>query len=102
MECKVESSNKKKLLKVVLIETLWNVKINGEYFLDDSEDVLIETLWNVKETTVTCFLSEVHSINRNIVECKVHRRFFLMLYSPVLIETLWNVKMLSAEALHKR
>ena len=53
--------------------------------------VLIETLWNVKIQRNTDF-GRRSGINRNIVECKVtfYRNF--VLFSVVLIETLWNVK----------
>ena len=55
--------------------------------------VLIETLWNVK-TFPSSVSATPPSFNRNIVECKV---FSTSLVSPVyivLIETLWNVKLL--------
>ena len=56
---------------VVLIETLWNVKMVKEIFEKYSTgEVLIETLWNVKKETAT-LCSQVQA---------------------VLIETLWNVK----------
>ena len=57
-----------------------------------SISVLIETLWNVKlNTLTTVFLADV-SINRNIVECKVEMSFLPITFKRVLIETLWNVK----------
>ena len=46
-------------------------KVNGEYYLDDSED----------------------GINRNIVECKDDTRYPVLSEEVVLIETLWNVKL---------
>ena len=69
MECKEAYSNLKMFTKHVLIETLWNVKIEN---YDRMED------WT--------------GINRNIVECK--DSFFDCPLVPllVLIETLWNVK----------
>ena len=57
-------------LKIVLIETLWNVKSISIFFVSISFSVLIETLWNVK-----IIMSAIQNI-KNIV----------------LIETLWNVK----------
>ena len=54
----------------VLIETLWNVKINDASFIFWQNVVLIETLWNVKLFTVVQYSYE----------------------ASVLIETLWNVK----------
>ena len=35
-------------LAPVLIETLWNVKLNRKDYIFDITNVLIETLWNVK------------------------------------------------------
>ena len=63
-------SYRKHIKRVVLIETLWNVK--EETLHDDIEAhaVLIETLWNVKRTSL----------------------FVLRILRSVLIETLWNVK----------
>ena len=54
--------------------------------------VLIETLWNVKfyNLEVSCLSA---SINRNIVECKDNGTWKGLYYlNNVLIETLWNVK----------
>ena len=72
MECKEYSGRKFVFFIIVLIETLWNVKID------------------VRTPVNQCF----HRINRNIVECKVARPcFFCIIASKVLIETLWNVKL---------
>ena len=76
----------------VLIETLWNVKmdINEANFIPTA--VLIETLWNVKSVNPLCCFISLRRINRNIVECK---DIFLENFEGiicVLIETLWNVK----------
>ena len=62
---------------LVLIETLWNVKLSA--ILDSSSSilVLIETLWNVKE-----------------MESLINR-----CANIVLIETLWNVKSASVAML---
>ena len=78
-------------VKLVLIETLWNVKIFAEaieelkdlginrniveckvktqLFREDGQTVLIETLWNVKTMPKSWQMQQM-SINRNIVECK--------------------------------
>ena len=40
----------------------------------------------------------VHSINRNIVECKDRRSSLLLPAKKVLIETLWNVKKGSSQS----
>ena len=76
----------------VLIETLWNVKLNVNALVADSVEVLIETLWNVKMNM--CFRQQTQSyrFNRNIVECKVKWMRFVKIICIVLIETLWNVK----------
>ena len=66
----------------VLIETLWNVKKTSRFVLRILRSVLIETLWNVKLYKVTP-PALTDSINRNIVECKVYRNsesFPLFLY----------------------
>ena len=55
---------------VVLIETLWNVKIGNKGWLVWSNVVLIETLWNVKVHTGQVPTGSLPRINRNIVECK--------------------------------
>ena len=54
---------------IVLIETLWNVKMTATDTTKSSVGVLIETLWNVK------FIVSFINLNQSIV----------------LIETLWNV-----------
>ena len=54
--------------------------------------VLIETLWNVKVYIICENVDDGLSFNRNIVECKVHRECSAAEWTLVLIETLWNVK----------
>ena len=54
----------------VLIETLWNVKIDKTKYNELTAGVLIETLWNVK----------------------IRRLYDNFKIGLVLIETLWNVK----------
>ena len=100
--------------RIVLIETLWNVKNCTALFFLLLPKVLIETLWNVKYTwgvwctawarcfnrnIVECKASHLRCqghrdirFNRNIVECKgnITNRFEILML--VLIETLWNVK----------
>ena len=70
VECKVIYPLPVNLHKLVLIETLWNVKNEKAKFALQQDLVLIETLWNVKCTAVLSFSG----------------------IKPVLIETLWNVK----------
>ena len=72
MECKEVSTAVKSIAIVVLIETLWNVKMVKISNCGHDENVLIETLWNVK-SCIRCY---------NVLRC------------IVLIETLWNVKIL--------
>ena len=80
--------------QVVLIETLWNVKlyvspvdrltlcINRNIVeckvavlsgISRGRIVLIETLWNVKKELLR-LMTQARSINRNIVECKAWLR----------------------------
>ncbi len=54
--------------------------------------VLIETLWNVKLYMFFLFSVSGIRINRNIVECKDHIDLTAFHHFKVLIETLWNVK----------
>ena len=71
VECKVAYCQVGEIEKWVLIETLWNVKMEATPEVGPDGFVLIETLWNVKILpfcfNMSCYL--------------------------VLIETLWNVKM---------
>ena len=61
---------------LVLIETLWNVKLRRAVWLLIRQSVLIETLWNVKRELDVELNSDI-GINRNIVECKdVCRRLY--------------------------
>ena len=48
MECKVITRINFYCSTVVLIETLWNVKIDKPLPVPEQIQVLIETLWNVK------------------------------------------------------
>ena len=75
----------------VLIETLWNVKLDISMVVYPSFLVLIETLWNVKQIILRNGGS-APCINRNIVECKVYNDENGSTFTAVLIETLWNVK----------
>ena len=49
MECKGMSKQLGAYGTQVLIETLWNVKVNDSGTVFERVRVLIETLWNVKE-----------------------------------------------------
>ena len=70
VECKELKAGKNGINGLVLIETLWNVKIIDVHVYISTSIVLIETLWNVK------------------LELEKHNG----IDSFVLIETLWNVK----------
>ena len=48
MECKGTNNTILKLNLLVLIETLWNVKMDRKDSKGNPLGVLIETLWNVK------------------------------------------------------
>ena len=58
----------------------------------DAAVVLIETLWNVKIEEQPKQPTVAEGINRNIVECKVKKTGTYQPGGAVLIETLWNVK----------
>ena len=53
---------------------------------------LIETLWNVNIDGMVLGYKDI-GINRNIVECKCDYIFFKSSEMSELIETLWNVNM---------
>ena len=48
VECKGNGAGIWSSFPSVLIETLWNVKMNLQLFAEGDDAVLIETLWNVK------------------------------------------------------
>ena len=58
MECKVSSGRDGFSFGVVLIETLWNVKLSVRYENTYEVIVLIETLWNVKESLLRQIVRE--------------------------------------------
>ena len=55
VECKEIEKRLKKDVQLVLIETLWNVKLLLKHSFQAVTIVLIETLWNVKCTAVLPF-----------------------------------------------
>ena len=61
--------------------------------------VLIETLWNVKLISPS-ILNAASRFNRNIVECKDSLTMHWLFLIAVLIETLWNVKTMSLAVQH--
>ena len=72
VECKGAFQGALQAFRLVLIETLWNVKDFNFSMFRDPVFVLIETLWNVKMNS---------------------KKSWYKVYI-VLIETLWNVKTL--------
>ena len=70
---KIVPSGKPGNSAIVLIETLWNVKQFSYLQCKFCKNVLIETLWNVKVFQSFRKRRGVLCINRNIVECKVSR-----------------------------
>ena len=70
---------------------MWNVKGRASILLPGPSGVLIETLWNVKLNGSLAAMRAT-GINRNIVECKVASAAAANGSIAVLIETLWNVK----------
>ena len=71
VECKGWRKSNDTATYYVLIETLWNVKLQEIQMYAGHQKVLIETLWNVKWTKWECGFDSAYRINRNIVECKV-------------------------------
>ena len=92
VECKVVRGWNTGICFIVLIETLWNVKLRDWFGTEEAVNVLIETLWNVKRFCDKERLESLKRFNRNIVECKVLYPRGESENSRVLIETLWNVK----------
>ena len=92
VECKAIPLCHRQIPGIVLIETSWNVKLWNFFAGFVLRIVLIETSWNVKEERPVLRQSLLHSINRNIVECKGRWDYEFNGYLEVLIETSWNVK----------
>mgnify|MGYP006862573672 CR=1 FL=1 len=79
--------------RLVLIETLWNVKVKLTDFHAIDRFGINRNIVECKELTFQRRCSRLRtSINRNIVECKVNISASVIEYREVLIETLWNVK----------
>ena len=70
------------------------MECKGQWILNAQQlsPVLIETLWNVKLDRLDAIDEYVEGINRNIMECKVNCSYTSENVNFVLIETLWNVK----------
>ena len=76
----------------VLIETLWNVKINSFLTFIQSPSCINRNIVECKDANTNVEMMGETCINRNIVECKGRWEVILLLQNFVLIETLWNVK----------
>ena len=70
VECKEITNVINSVKRLVLIETLWNVKRDNGVPIYWDYQVLIETLWNVKNCNNSLEWADDIGINRNIVECK--------------------------------
>ena len=97
VECKACRQLTRYCTVLVLIETLWNVKMDTLFLTNLAVFVLIETLWNVKKGVFVFSRTLRVRINRNIVECKDASLVTTMFAFAVLIETLWNVKNYESE-----
>ena len=92
MECKEEKGQKCLKMLIVLIETLWNVKI---VFLSVFTSIVSinRNIMECKEELSDKIKYDLPGINRNIMECKEYICFLGLRAFGVLIETLWNVKL---------
>ena len=79
-------------MKLVLIETLWNVKTDPESKSCVSGIRINRNIVECKVLYNIVSLNTFPSINRNIVECKGLLVASDLAAFHVLIETLWNVK----------
>ena len=91
MECKA-AAEKKALVAISINRNIVECKDSEKNFIRHSRRVLIETLWNVKLQDKAEPCGQDGRINRNIVECKGDISVKKMYSNDVLIETLWNVK----------
>ena len=76
----------------VLIETLWNVKIEAGCFTYCPDNSINRNIVECKEYRKFSRKYSNNGINRNIVECKELVSQTVTYGGIVLIETLWNVK----------
>ena len=91
MECKAGRAGVLPGELCVLIETLWNVKLDGVQSVEPTKSFNR----NIVECKVQKRMERFGSgmgFNRNIVECKVYKTSEKFKNAVVLIETLWNVK----------
>ena len=92
VECKDGMPTALNIYNLVLIETLWNVKLFTNGIM---KRIAFRINRNIVECKVTFSLNLpacCNCINRNIVECKAETAMVLGELYRVLIETLWNVK----------
>ena len=75
-----------------LIDTLWNVNMEIQFFLLMQVPELIDTLWNVNEKSFSHKCGRRFRINRYIMECKLAMIVVIIITDrDELIDTLWNV-----------
>ena len=77
---------------MVLIETLWNVKMTFPLMINRQYIVLIETLWNVKLSAILESSSSILVLIETLWNVKLGKTICEVCVAIVLIETLWNVK----------
>ena len=70
VECKVRKSFCEHLTHVVLIETLWNVKVIFITIIVSLDDCINRNIVECKESDRFGHKISSYRINRNIVECK--------------------------------
>ena len=90
VECELEQYRKEFELKMVLIDTWWNVNERMLVRFEVLLTVLIDTWWNVNSV----FLQRVvyqSRFNRYMVECESERISRQSIIFTVLIDTWWNV-----------
>ena len=74
VECKVEDFKSSRGLRVVLIETLWNVKECSQIQQRQSRFCINRNIVECKVHIDSEGVATQGCINRNIVECKVSKR----------------------------
>ena len=80
------------VLRIVLIETSWNVKEERPVLRQSLLHSINRNIVECKEQDAYNSRQDHTSINRNIVECKEGRDIRGLTIEIVLIETSWNVK----------
>ena len=92
LECKDISQNREVIVKSVLIETYWNVKVEYNKMIMRTMRCINRNILECKGSSLSTRTTSRQSINRNILECKEMTSQKLNISRSVLIETYWNVK----------